>query len=493
MAETKSRNSERNFDVLVLGAGPGGYVAAIRAAQLGYSTAIVEKRDRLGGTCLNIGCIPSKALLDSSELYATVRGDLSDHGIAVSEAKLDLAAMHARKRAVVEKLTGGVAQLLKARKIAVIRGTARLTGGRTEASDGAGRHEVVVGHDGEETRYAATHVILATGSVPVELPFMPFDDSVIVSSTEALEFDQVPKHLVVVGAGAIGLELGSVWSRLGAEVTVVEIMPEILPGWDDQTAKTLRRELTKQAITFKLGHKVTGATVKRGKATVTVEPPAKGGGSDGESAFELTADRVLVAVGRRAFFDGLGLEEAGVNLDSDGRRVEVDAQFRTNVSGIYAIGDVVHGPMLAHKAEEEAVVTVERIAGIAAGVNHEVIPGVVYTHPEAASVGRTEAQLKEDGVAYRKGTFNFAANGRALALGTTGGFVKILADEKTDRVLGAHIVGPWASDLIAELTTVMEFAGSAEDIARIIHAHPTLPEAVKEAALAVDRRAIHSL
>ena len=463
-------------DVIVIGAGPGGYVAAIRAAQLGLSVVLVEKMERLGGTCLNIGCIPSKALLDSSELYERARGEFAEHGITVSGVKLDLAAMHARKRAVVEKLTGGVAGLMKGRKVRVVHGSARL----------AGRGTVVVGGASGEQRIEAAHIVLATGSVPVELPFLPFDGTTVVSSTEALEFDSVPKDLVVVGAGAIGLELGSVWARLGSHVTVVEIMPEILPGWDLQVARTLRRELDRQGIEFRLAHKVTGLAGTKAKPKVAVDDP------DGKP-IELPADRVLVAVGRRPYADGLGLEELGVQVEGKSRRISVDDRFHTTADGVYAIGDLIHGPMLAHKAEDEGIAVAEIIAGRAGHVNYDTIPGVVYTWPEAAMVGRTEEALKQAGVEYARGSFNFAANGRALAMSAPAGFVKILADAKTDRVVGAHLVGPWASDLVSELVTVMEFGGSAEDVARTVHAHPTLTESVKEAAMAVDKRAVHSL
>ncbi len=466
--------AQDTYDVIVIGAGPGGYVAAIRAAQLGLSTALVEKRETLGGTCLNIGCIPSKALLDSSELYAATK-ELGKHGIDTGAVKLDLDTMHARKQQVVDKLTGGVAALVKGRKIALHTGAARVSADRT----------VVIATDAGETSISASHVVLATGSVPIELPFMPFDGETVVSSTEALAFETVPKRLVVVGAGAIGLELGSVWARLGSEVTVVEIMDEILPGWDAQAAKTLRRELGKQGIDFKLGHKVTGVSGKKGKRSVTVETP------DGASG-ELPADRILVAVGRRPFYDGLGLEEAGIAIDERSRRITVNARFETSVSGIYAIGDLIHGPMLAHKAEEEGVAVAEVIAGKPGHVNYDTIPGVVYTWPEAACVGRSEEELGKEGVPFRKGVFSFGANGRALAMDAPAGFVKILAHERTDAVLGAQIVGPWASDLIGEIVTVMEFGGSAEDIARTTHAHPTLAEVVKEAAMAVDGRSIHS-
>ena len=468
MADTK-------YDVLVLGSGPGGYVAALRAAQLGLSTAIVEKRETLGGTCLNVGCIPSKALLDSSELYARTKGELADHGITVSAPRIDLKQMHARKQSVVDKMVGGLGGLMKGRKVEVIRGTAKLAGADSVT---------VTGDDGERT-LSADSIVLATGSVPIELPFLKFDGSTVVSSTEALEFDSIPDELVVVGAGAIGLELGSVWARLGAHVTVVEIMKDVLPGWDAQVSKTMRRELGKQGIEFKLGHKVTGLTGTK-KKKVTVEDP------DGNK-LELPADKVLVAVGRRPYYDGLGAEELGITTEERSKRIVVDEHFQTSVPGVYALGDLIHGPMLAHKAEDEGVAVAEIIAGESGHVNYDTIPGVVYTWPEAACVGQTEEQLKEAGVAYEKGSFNFAANGRALAMTAGAGFVKILADKDTDRVLGAHIVGPWASDLISEIVTVMEFGGSAEDIARTVHAHPTLTEAVKEAALAVGKRALHSL
>lgn len=467
--------ADSTYDVLVLGSGPGGYVAALRAAQLGLSTAIVEKRSKLGGTCLNVGCIPSKALLDSSELYAQANGELDDHGITVGTPKIDLKRMHARKQGVVDKMTGGLDGLMKGRKIDVIHGNARLTGPNKVSVETT-----------ETTELTADSIVLATGSVPIELPFLKFDGATVVSSTEALEFDTVPKELVVVGAGAIGLELGSVWARLGAHVTVVEILSDVLPGWDRQVSKTMKRELGKQGLEFKLGHKVTGVSGSKGKKKVSVEDP------DGKE-LTLPADKVLVAVGRRPYYDGLGVEDLGIGVDEKTKRIVVDERFHTGVAGIYAIGDLIHGPMLAHKAEDDGVAVAEIIAGRPGRVDYLTVPGVVYTWPEAASTGRTEEQLKEAGIAYRKGTFNFAVNGRALAMTAGFGFAKILADEQTDEVLGAHIVGPWASDLIAEIVTVMEFGGSSEDIARTVHAHPTLTEVVKEAALAVDKRAIHSL
>ncbi len=474
------------YDVLVLGAGPGGYVAALRAAQLGLKTGIVEKRSDaqgktlLGGTCLNVGCIPSKALLDSSELYAKAVHEFADHGITVATPQLDIPKMIERKQGVVNKMTGGLNGLMKGRKVDVIGGIARLVapGKVAVAAEGAG-------DDSKATTLEADSIILATGSVPIELPFLPFDGDYVVSSTEALEFDSVPKQMVVVGAGAIGLELGSVWARLGAKVTVIEIMSEILPGWDKQVAKVMKRELGSQGLEFKLGHKVTGLA-KGKKKGVTVEDP------DGKE-LTIPAERVLVAVGRRPYYDGAGLDDLGITLNEKSGRIEVDHHLQTSVPGIFAIGDLVHGPMLAHKAEDEGVAVAEIIAGHAGHVNYDTIPGVVYTWPEAATVGKSEEELKEAGVAYKKGSFNFGGNGRAVAMASTGGFVKILADAETDQVLGAQIVGPWASDLISEIVAVMEFGGSAEDIARTVHAHPTLTEAVKEAALATDKRAIHAL
>jgi len=467
-----------SYDVLVIGGGPGGYVAAIRAAQLGRDVAVVEKRPALGGTCLNIGCIPSKALLDSSELYSRLTKEAGEHGIQVTNSDIDLATMHARKQAVVDRLTGGVASLMKANRIEVIAGRATLLGGLSVGVTNGTKTQTVT----------AGHIIIATGSEPVELPFLPFDGRHVVSSTEALEFDSIPSELVVVGAGAIGLELGSVWNRLGSNVTVIEIMGEILPGWDEGLAKALRRELKKQGMTFLLGHKVTGATPGRGRARTTVHVQTGAG-----DALDLKADKVLVAVGRRPFTEGLGLDAGGVQLDGDGPRIGVDEKFRTTATNIYAIGDVIRGPMLAHKAEEEGIAVAENICGGSGHVNYNAVPGVVYTWPEGAYVGRTEEDLRRDQVEYRVGSYSFGANGRALAMSSSAGFVKILAHSRTDEVLGAHIVGPWASDLISELVTTIEFGGSAEDIARTMHAHPTLPEAVKEAALAVDGRSIHSV
>jgi len=459
-----------SYDVIVIGGGPGGYVCAIRAAQLGLKTACVERRATLGGTCLNIGCIPSKALLQSSENFEEASHAFADHGVMIESVKLDLSRMMARKADVVSANVKGVEFLFKKNKVAWLKGSGRVAG--------PGKVEV----DG--TTYDAKHIVIATGSESLTLPGVEVDEHEIVTSTGALELDQVPRHLAVIGGGYIGLELGSVWKRLGAEVTVIEYLDRLVPGMDAEIAKTFERVLGKQGIKFRLGTKVTGARKGNEGVTLTVEP-AKGGPAE-----EIVADVVLVSIGRRAYTDGLGLAEAGVSLDDRGR-VAVDAHYATNVPGIYAIGDVIAGPMLAHKAEEEGVALAERMAGQAGHVNYDVIPGVVYTWPEVASIGRTEDDLKAQGVAYKVGKFPFTANGRARAMGTTDGFVKILADTTTDRILGAHIIGPDAGGLIAELATAMEFGASSEDVARTCHAHPTLSEAVKEAALAVEGRALH--
>lgn len=450
------------FDVVVLGAGPGGYVGAIRAAQLGLSTAIVEKK-YWGGVCLNVGCIPSKALLQSSEKFAEAQHGLAPHGIEAT-ATLNLPAMMARKDGVVDKLTKGVAYLFKKNKIAHLKGRGRLAG------DGA------VEVAGE--RYTAKHIVIATGSDVMPLPGVEIDEKRIVSSTGALALGTVPKTLAVIGAGYIGLEMGSVWARLGAQVTVVEFLDRILPGMDGEIAKQVQRILKKQGLEFRLGRKVTGAKTARGGVTLSVES-AKGG-----EAESLKADVVLVAIGRRPFTEGLGLEAAGIEPDARGF-IPVDGRFRTAADGVYAIGDVVPGPMLAHKAEEEGVALAELLAGQAGHVNYETVPGIVYTWPEVASVGRTEEQLKEAGIAYRAGKFPFGANSRAICTGETDGMVKILADARTERILGAHIVGPEAGNTIHEVVNVMEFGGCAEDLARCFHAHPTYNEAVREAALDV--------
>jgi dihydrolipoamide dehydrogenase len=458
------------YDVIVIGSGPGGYVCALRAAQLGLKVACVEKRATLGGTCLNIGCIPSKALLQSSENYAAVTHDFAAHGIDVGAVKLDLGRMLARKDEVVSANVKGVEFLFRKNKVTWLKGTARIPAPGTVEVDGIA--------------YPTKHIVIATGSESVNLPGLDIDEQRIVTSTGALALSGIPKHLVVVGGGYIGLELGSVWRRLGAEVAVIEFMDRIVPNMDIEIGRNFQRILTKQGLKFRLSTKVAGARLTNTGVVLTLEP------SQGGAAEEIAADVVLVAVGRRANTDGLGLDSAGVALDERGR-VKTDAHWATNVPGIHAIGDVIAGPMLAHKAEEEGVAVAERLAGQAGHVNYAVIPGVVYTWPEVAAVGQTEEELKADGVEYRIGKFPFTANGRARAMGDTDGFVKILADKATDRILGAHIIGPDAGTLIAELATAMEFGAAAEDVARTCHAHPTLNEAVKEAALAVEGRALH--
>lgn len=459
------------YDLIVIGAGPGGYVAAIRGAQLGLNVACIEKEPALGGTCLRVGCIPSKALLESSELYAEASGKgLSEHGMVIDSVKLDLAKMLARKDSVVKGLTQGIAGLFKKNKVTRYEGTARMLGGgkiNVETKDGPQELE-------------AKNIIIATGSKVATLPGVELDGDRIGTSTEALDYPAVPKHLVVIGAGYIGLELGSVWKRLGSKVTVVEYLDRILPGMDSETAKAAHKILEKQGLEFRLGAKVKSAK-PQGKTKCVVE-------IDGQEAIE--CDRVLLAVGRKPNTDGLGLEAAGITLDERGR-VPVGDHFETAVPGVYAIGDVIRGAMLAHKAEEEGVACAEYIVTGYGHVNYDAIPGVAYTNPEIASVGKTEEQLQEAGVEYRKGKFPFLANGRAKALNQTDGFVKILADKRTDRVLGVHIIGPRAGDLIAEAAMAIEFGASSEDIARTSHAHPTLAEVVKEAAFAVDGRAIH--
>ena len=464
------------YDLVVIGTGPGGYVGAIRAAQLGMKVAVVEKRAAHGGTCLNVGCIPSKALLHASELFEEAGHAFQNMGIKVSAPKVDMKQMLKFKQEAIDGNTKGIEFLLKKNKIDAFHGTGKILGaGKVEVTPEKGDAQVL------ETK----NICIATGSDVAQLPGIDIDEKQIVSSTGALELTKVPGHMVVVGAGVIGLELGSVWRRLGARVTVVEYLDRILPGMDSEVAKKFRVMLGRQGFEFKLGSKVTGAKTLKSGVKVTIEP-AKGG--DAET---LDADIVLVAIGRVPYTDGLGLEDAGVALD-ERKRVIVDDHFATNVAGIFAIGDVVRGAMLAHKAEEEGVALAELLAGQAGHVNYCIIPGVVYTYPEVASVGKTEDELKDEGVAYTSGSFPFMANGRAKANQTTDGFVKVLADAKTDQVLGVHILGPQAGELIHECAVLMEFGGSSEDLARTCHAHPTLSEAVKEAALAVDKRAIHS-
>ncbi len=463
-----------SYDLVVIGTGPGGYVAAIRAAQLGMKVAVVEKRATHGGTCLNVGCIPSKALLHASERYAEAADGFAGIGIKV-KPELDLAAMLAFKDAGVKSNVDGVAFLLRKHKIDHFHGRGRILG--------SGKVEVTF-INGEKQPVEAKAIVIATGSEVAPLPGISIDEKRVISSTGALSLPSVPKRLVVIGAGYIGLELGSVWSRLGSEVTIVEMLDRVTPGLDAEVAKQLQRVLTKQGLVFKLGTKVTGIDTKGKSVKLTLEPAA-GGKSE-----SLETDVVLVAIGRVPNTEGLGLADLGIKMDNRGRIV-VDDKFATNIPGIYAIGDVIKGAMLAHKAEEEGVALAEILAGQAGHVNYDVIPSVIYTAPEVASVGKTEEELKEAGIDYKVGKFPFTANGRAKVNRTTEGFVKILADADTDRVLGAHIIGADAGTMIAEAAVLMEFGGSAEDLARTCHAHPTLNEAVKEAALAVDKRAIH--
>ncbi|MCA0450305.1 MAG: dihydrolipoyl dehydrogenase [Proteobacteria bacterium] len=467
--------SDTQFDLIVIGAGPGGYVCAIRAAQLGMKVACVEKRETLGGTCLNVGCIPSKALLQASEKYEEASHGLAAFGVKVGKVELDLKAMMAHKDKTVKSNTDGIAYLFKKNKVEWVKGAAKVTG--------AGKVSVALNAGGTQD-ITAKNIVIATGSDVVSLPSLPIDEKRIVSSTGAIALTEVPKSMVLVGGGVIGLEMGSVWQRLGAKVTVVEFLDRIMPGMDGEVSKQMQRILQKQGMAFELSTKVTGAKVTAKGVTLTVEPAAGG------DAKTIETDIVLVAVGRRPYTDALGLKDAGVALDDKGR-VAIDGHFQTNVPGIYAIGDVVVGPMLAHKAEDEGMAVAEIIAGQHGHVNYDAIPSVVYTWPECASVGKTEEQLKGENVAYKVGKFPFTANARARAQNNTDGFVKILADATTDRVLGVHMVGPAVGELIGELTLAIEFGGSAEDIARTCHAHPTLTEAVREAALAVDGRPIH--
>ncbi len=463
-----------SYDLVVIGSGPGGYVCAIRAAQLGLKTAIVEKRSTFGGTCLNIGCIPSKALLHASEMFEEAGHGLEALGIKVGAPKLDLPTMMKHKQDTVDANVQGVAFLLKKNKVDSFIGTGSIA---------AAGKVLVTKADGSTETIDTKNIVVATGSDSAPLPGVTIDEKTVVTSTGALELNKVPGKLLVIGAGVIGLELGSVWGRLGAEVTVVEYLDRILPGMDDEVAKQFQRILSKQGFKFHLGSKVTKVELDKAGAKVTVEPSAGGG------AQTLEADIVLVAIGRRPYTEGLGLETVGVTLERG--RIVIDDHFKSTVPGIYAIGDVVRGPMLAHKAEDEGVAVAEIIAGHAGHVNYGVIPGVVYTQPEIATVGKTEEELKAANVAYTVGKFPFTANGRARAMRSTDGFVKVLADAATDRVLGCHIIGKGAGDLIHEVAVLMEFGGSSEDLARTCHAHPTMSEAVKEAALGVEKRSIH--
>ncbi|RUY36994.1 dihydrolipoyl dehydrogenase [Mesorhizobium sp. M7A.F.Ca.CA.001.09.2.1] len=465
------------YDVVIIGSGPGGYVCAIKAAQLGLRVAVVEKNATFGGTCLNIGCIPSKALLHASEMFAEAGHSFDTLGVEISAPKLNLKKMMAHKDATVSSNVNGVAFLFKKNKIDSFRGTGKvLAAGKVS----------VTSEDGKVEEIETKNIVIATGSDVAGIPGVKvdIDEKVIVSSTGALSLDKVPGHLVVVGGGVIGLELGSVWARLGAKVTVVEFLDTILGGMDGEVSKQFQRLLGKQGFEFKLGAKVTGVAKAKKGATVTFEP-VKGGAAE-----TIEADAVLIATGRRAYADSLGLGEAGVEVDERGR-VKTDGHLKTNIPGIYAIGDVIAGPMLAHKAEDEGVAVAETIAGQAGHVNYDVIPSVVYTSPEIASVGKTEEELKKAGIDYKIGKFPFSANGRARAMLHTDGFVKILADRQSDRVLGMHIVGFGAGEMIHEAAVLMEFGGSSEDLARTCHAHPTMSEAIKEAALATFFKPIH--
>jgi dihydrolipoamide dehydrogenase len=464
-----------SYDLVVIGTGPGGYVCAIRAAQLGLKTAVVEKRKTHGGTCLNIGCIPSKALLHASEVFEEVNHGLEGLGVLVGKPKLDLGGMMKHKDETVGANVQGVAFLLKKNKVDAFFGAGSIPA--------AGKVEVTA-EDGSKQVLETKAIVIATGSEVTPLPGVTIDEKIVVSSTGALVLGKVPSKLIVVGAGVIGLELGSVWRRLGADVTVVEYLDRILPGMDTETVKAFHRLLEKQGVKFQLSSKVTKVDTTKAGAKVTIEPAAGG------APQMLDADVVLVAIGRRPFTEGLGLEALGVAMERG--QVVIDNHFATNVPGVYAIGDVVRGPMLAHKAEDEGVAVAEILAGQHGHVNYDVIPGVVYTYPEIASVGATEDDLKASGIAYKSGKFPFTANGRARAMRHTDGFVKVLADAETDRVLGVHILGFGAGEMIAEAAVLMEFGGSSEDLARTCHAHPTMSEAVKEAAMAVEKRAIHS-
>jgi dihydrolipoamide dehydrogenase len=461
------------FDVVIIGSGPGGYIAAIRSGQLGLKTALVEKDKELGGTCLNVGCIPSKALLTSSDHFMFVKKEAAKHGIIIDNARVDLAKMQERKAKVVKTFNSGVRSLMKTNKVTVFEGLGTITApGKVSIKSSSGQTQEI------ETK----NIVIATGSAPMELPFAKFDGKTIVSSTEALEFSEPPKKLIVIGAGAVGLELGSVWNRLGSEVTMLEFLPRIALGFDLELSNLLQRLLTAQGMTFHLETKVNAVKVDNGHATVTA--------TKGDQEVEFEADKVLVSVGRRPFAEGLGAEKAGVEFDAK-KRIKVDKHYRTNVEGIYAIGDVITGPMLAHKAEDEGMAAIEIIAGKAGHVNYDAIAGIIYTNPELAGVGLTEDQAKEQGIEVRIGKFPFRANSRALSVDDVEGMVKFVADAKTDRVLGAHILHHLASELIPEAVSVIEFGGSSEDIGRTTHSHPTLSEAVREAALNVEKRALH--
>ena len=464
-----------NYDLVIIGSGPGGYVAAVRAAQLGLKTACVEKSARLGGVCLNVGCIPSKALLDSSEYYHLAREHFAEHGIKTGRLTLDLATLMKRKDTVVKDLTDSVRKLLEGNRIDIIQGTARLAGDK--------QVEVTIGKQKKRILKGAS-ILLATGSQPVEVPGMPFDGRAIVSSTEALNFDAVPKSLGIVGGGYIGLELGSVWMRLGSKVSVIEMLPKIATTLDGQVGRALDRILKKQGLLFHLNTRVVKAQKAAGKVKVTLEKGAK--------TTAMTFDKLLVAVGRKPLTGGLGIEDVGIQTDPQTGHILVDPAYQTSVQGVYAIGDLTPGPMLAHKASAEGIAAVESIAGHAGEVNYDTIPSVVYTWPEVASVGLTEEALKEREIPYCVGTYPFSGAGRARCMGEKEGFVKLIAHGKTDRILGVHIIGPRAADMIAECVLAMEFGASSEDIARTVHGHPTFSEALQEAAMAVRKCSIYA-
>ena len=468
------------YDLIIIGSGPGGYVAAVRAVQLGLKTACIEKETRLGGVCLNVGCIPSKALLDSSEYYHLAKDHLAEHGIKTGKLTLDLSAMMARKEQVVEELTGNVRKLLEGNNIEILKGTARLAGeDRVEL-----RQDTGSAREKTAQTLQAKSIILATGSAPVQVPGLEFDGKRIVTSTEALEFKTVPKHLGIVGGGYIGLELGSVWLRLGAKVTVVEMLPQIASTMDGQVGRTLDRILRKQGIDIRLNTRVSVAKIQKNNVRVTLENKDK--------KETLSCDRLLVSVGRRPLTQNLGLEDVGVKTDAKTGHVLVDESYRTNIPTVYAIGDLIPGPMLAHKASAEGIAAVECIAGLPGEVNYDAIPAVVYTWPEVASVGLTEEQVKERNIPYCVGTYPFSGAGRARCMGEKDGFVKLIAHSKTDRILGVHIIGPRAADMIAECVLAVEFGASSEDIARTVHGHPTFAEALQEAAMAVQKCSIYA-
>jgi dihydrolipoamide dehydrogenase len=470
---------KQTYDVVIIGSGPGGYVAAVRAAQLGMKVACVEKESRLGGVCLNVGCIPSKALLDSSEYFHLAKAQFAAHGIKTGRVSLDLATMMARKDQVVQDLTDNVRRLLEGQKIEIIHGTARLAG--------TDRVAVKLNTDGSRQELESKAIILATGGQSTSVPGLAFDDEHIVSSTQALRFDAVPKHLGIVGGGYIGLELGSVWLRLGAKVTVIEMLPKIAPTLDGQVGRKLQRVLKRQGITFHMQTKVTAAKRTAKSIRVTMEPADKRGKKG-----TLSCDKFLISAGRQPMTKNLGLEETGVDTDPETGQIVVDASYQTSVPGIYAIGDLIPGPMLAHKASAEGIATVECIAGKPGEVNYDALPAVIYTWPEVASVGSTEEQIKAQDIPYCVGTYPFTGAGRARCMGETEGFVKVIAHAKTDRILGIHIIGPRAADMIAECGLAVEMGASSEDIARTVHGHPTFAEALQEAAMGVQKCSIYA-